>query len=371
MVYNIKDIKHLETMNDLEDTQTQEIDVKSLLNLNASGDSSLDGNILTLCSGLRTKGFDKLARSLEDKFVAFKQAEVHLYKVHEEDGEDLIERAHPEGDTNMADGELGDVETIVSRHNKIVDVVRKKPTGKLASYLEQCKVALGQDLTNVQAKLKDSILKSLGSVKRKLKSIDDVVTKQGDLWFVGTGKTYQPMISSCFSLIDSLTSGGADTPNLNIPDIEKLMQMVAGLTPVLKGYSGVTPFGGLDEKIQKLVMPMIDQVKDILPSIKNAIETYVGRTMKQTDALKPLDSVDVPDLPVEQQNEVKPNQAAQLLALIKQIQNAVASSKKLTDAQKQQYNKWIQDTTQEVNAGQDLEARSKEISSVLSSLPKG
>lgn len=145
MVYRAKDIKHLEAMKNLEDTHPQEVDVKSLLNLNASEDSSFDENILKLCEGLRNKGFEKHARDLEEKFLNFKKADVHLYRVHDEDGDDLVEFAHPEGDTNMGDDDLGDVETIVSKHKKIVDVIQKEPTGKLASYVEQCKIVLAWD----------------------------------------------------------------------------------------------------------------------------------------------------------------------------------------------------------------------------------
>src|SRR5690606_32866087 len=76
----------------------------------------------------------KHAQDLEESIVAYKTAETHLYKVHEENGEDLLDFAHPEGDFKVGDSKdgLGDVETNLSAHKKMVDVVNKTPTGKLA-----------------------------------------------------------------------------------------------------------------------------------------------------------------------------------------------------------------------------------------------
>src|SRR5258708_5619450 len=109
-----------------------------------SADMSFDEVLLKLCSGLRNKGFNSHAESIEQKFLIYKSAaNTHLYQAHDEDGEDLINAAHPDGDVNMGDGERGDVETILSQHKKIVDVINKTPTGKLATYVNQCKVAIG------------------------------------------------------------------------------------------------------------------------------------------------------------------------------------------------------------------------------------
>lgn len=127
---------------------------------------SFDENILKLCEGLRAKGFDKHAEELENKFVSYKAAaNTHLYRVHDEDGEDQVHAAHPDGDAPTNDGDLGDVETIVSKHKKIVDVIQKEPTGKLGAYVEQCKIALGQQQAGMQAK---AFLSSLAGPGAKL-----------------------------------------------------------------------------------------------------------------------------------------------------------------------------------------------------------
>jgi len=102
-------------------------------------DNMLYQNLLVLCSKLRKSGFDKYADNLEQKLAAFKLAETSLYNVIDETGEDLINEAHPKGDVKLFDAKdnHGDVETILSQHEKIVDVVStdpKKKVNKTASF---------------------------------------------------------------------------------------------------------------------------------------------------------------------------------------------------------------------------------------------
>jgi len=151
MVYKQTDIAHLGVMADLESASPVAIDIKKVLALNSmETPTDLTSQILTLSSALRTNGFERYADALEEKFVQYKQADVHMYRVHDEDGEDMVDRAHPDGDVNMGDSDLGDVETTVSRHKKIVDVVKKQPTGKLGEYVVACKIALGQKGVQLQ-----------------------------------------------------------------------------------------------------------------------------------------------------------------------------------------------------------------------------
>jgi hypothetical protein len=147
MPLNPQDITHLSIMQELEANPT----IEPVINLTPSPhDASLDENLLALTAALRTNGLSKYADNLESKFVVFKQADIHLYRVHDEDGEDLVNAAHPDGDHHVEDAELGDVETTVSKHNKIKDIVEKSPTGKLASYVEACKIAIGASTDEVQ-----------------------------------------------------------------------------------------------------------------------------------------------------------------------------------------------------------------------------
>lgn len=109
--------------------------------LSLSPSDSLFRDVCVLADALRTKGYIKQAEAIEEKFMAYKIAEKHLYNVHDEDGPDLLEYAHPEGSPKIVDsvGGHGIVENDLSSHKKILDVVNKKPTGKLASIADQIK----------------------------------------------------------------------------------------------------------------------------------------------------------------------------------------------------------------------------------------
>lgn len=133
---------------------------------------NLTENIIKLCAGLRKSGMNKVADELETKFVAYKQANT-MYDVHNEKGEDLVDAAHPKGGHKMENVE-GDalVETILEKHLKMLDVVNKKPSGKLASHqdiLNAVKVVLGEEssatlaglIGQAQAKY-DELIKSVG-----------------------------------------------------------------------------------------------------------------------------------------------------------------------------------------------------------------
>src|SRR6266404_8257204 len=52
-------------------------------------------DMLNLAEGLRVKGFDKEAESLEGKVLAYKTAETHLYRAIDEDADDMLDFAHP------------------------------------------------------------------------------------------------------------------------------------------------------------------------------------------------------------------------------------------------------------------------------------
>lgn len=93
-------------------------------------------NLLKLCDGLRTLGMEKYATELESNFVMYKKAQA-LYGVQKEEGEDLVDQAHPQGSHKIEDVD-GDsvVETIVDQQKKDIAIVNKKPTGKLTNAKE-------------------------------------------------------------------------------------------------------------------------------------------------------------------------------------------------------------------------------------------
>lgn len=93
----------------------------------------LHNNLISLAVGLKDKGYEKEYNNLIDRIFIHKQAEAHLYRVFDEDGEDLLDFAHPEGDAQVMPGEYGMVETLSSAQKKTIDKVNKVPTGKYAA----------------------------------------------------------------------------------------------------------------------------------------------------------------------------------------------------------------------------------------------
>lgn len=119
-------------------------------------------NVLKLCAGLRASGLDKHANELESNYLSYKQANT-LYETSKEKGEDLIHDAHPEGSHKIEDilgDDLAVVEDILDRHVKMVLVVEKKPTGKLASsksVINAVKNVFAQDTASLlDKKLRDA-----------------------------------------------------------------------------------------------------------------------------------------------------------------------------------------------------------------------
>ncbi len=95
----------------------------------------LFADLINLAIGLRDHGMVKQAEELELKITNYKIADVHLYRAHDEDGDDVINAAHRDGEVTIAPSSkgYGVIETQLTSHKKIVDIVNKKPTGKLAN----------------------------------------------------------------------------------------------------------------------------------------------------------------------------------------------------------------------------------------------
>lgn len=119
---------------------------KEKLDLSVSSD--LTSNLLKLCAGLKEKGFESYAEDLERKFIEYKVALA-------EDGEDLIEDAHPKAKVN-------DVvfHNILETHDSFLKMLGKKPTGKLSSaseILKAVKMALGQASNDAIQEIKNNL----------------------------------------------------------------------------------------------------------------------------------------------------------------------------------------------------------------------
>lgn len=125
-------------------------------------------NIMKLCAGLRAQGLHTSAEELEFNFFNYKKA-TSLYETSNEEGEDLINAAHPEGSHQMenVDSKEALFETILDNQIKMLKSVEKKPTGKLSSAKEiigSVKKVLGEKFSNEVIKAAREILTNFNAI---------------------------------------------------------------------------------------------------------------------------------------------------------------------------------------------------------------
>lgn len=265
---------------------------------------NLTENVIKLCAGLRNSGLDKFAEELESKFIAYKQAN-NLYNVTKEEGKDLIDAAHPKGGHKMEDLD-GDVvvETILERHVKMLNMVNKKPTGKLASHsdiMNAVKFALGGDANKVSAKL-----------RKVLSNVDTIFALNEQQGFLR--KISLDGEDELRELINSAIR------NSHNPDVLEglFYQIKAGLQSFQKGFKPGWAFGGVTDEVWENMQPAfaaayaaLDAAKqfseepDVAPTkapekkpledlvnqvnaVKNKVKSWksIGPIAKQPEALK-------------------------------------------------------------------------------------
>lgn len=147
--------------------------------LDLSPSDSLTENVMKLCAGLKSAGFNKYADELESKYINYKHAQT-LYEVNKEKGEDLVDAAHPQGSHKLegVEGEEATVETIIDQNLKMLKVVEKTPHGKLSSssdVINAVKKALGQQ-SDLDAKLADDMKKVRLLVQRIVNAAEPHLT---------------------------------------------------------------------------------------------------------------------------------------------------------------------------------------------------
>ena len=144
--------------------------------------TSLLDNVLKLCSGLRERGFEKQANDLEANLVNYKVAQT-MYEAFPEKGEDLIHAAHPKGSHKLEGVDAADdgavIEDILDQHAKSVQMIEKRPTGKLstARAISAVKTVLAQDNLN---QAYDAALATLESFRSVYTSIAEMMGESAD-----------------------------------------------------------------------------------------------------------------------------------------------------------------------------------------------
>jgi len=231
---------------------------------------SLLDNVLRLCVGLRERGFDKQAEDLETHLSNYKKAQT-LYETSPEKGEDVIEFAHPEGSHKLEGVDAKDdgavFEDILDQMAKSIEMVNKKPTGKLSEAqkaIQAVKVTLGAaplDVNSLYAQAQDALEKfrsTMGSIatmmgenastnSEYLDGIKNVLDKK-QVYQMTSGHLYgrTPVASILLNVYDNfkntmepsyLNPFGWGGPSAWSPKQEQAWQEVQKYFPVLKKYA--------------------------------------------------------------------------------------------------------------------------------------
>ena len=204
--------------------------------------TNLTENLVKLCAGLRKSGMDKFANELEDKLIAYKKAANSLYDVSKEKGEDLVDSAHPKGGHTL-EGLEGDahVETILETKLKMIQMVDKKPTGKLASHtniLRAVKIVLAEESVDELEKQIRGQLQAAYATWQKIKKIADEDLTIG----MGHESTYSEVVNN--STIDKIKDAKKTfnnsiwtvKPGLITGVSENTWSIMQGLVPKVNGY---------------------------------------------------------------------------------------------------------------------------------------
>lgn len=242
------------------------IKIATAKKINLIPSNSLLDNIVRLCTGLRERGFHKQAADVETHFAFYKQSQT-LYETSKEEGKDIIEFAHPEGSHKLVDveGDEAVFEDILDQMSKAIEVVEKKPTGKLTESqqaIQAVKVILGAtplDVNSLYVQAQDALEKFRSvatSISEKMgegadydstlfnyiKGILDKRSISAAKGYYGSG----PFSESLLSVINNMQSGlepsylnplGWGGPSAWSPERQQAWQEVQKFFPLLKKYA--------------------------------------------------------------------------------------------------------------------------------------
>lgn len=196
---------------------------------------NLTENLLKLCAGLRAQGFEKQAEELESKFVQYKQANA-LYNVTKEKGEDLVEAAHPKGSHKLegVEGKEATFEDILDKHVKMMQVVDKKPTGKLSDasqILKAVKTVLAAAPTKEQ--FENAIQGAISTINSNLSRIASI--SNSELTF-----SIDPQVGEIAKLTSNPTIDNLEAAEDLIGKLETRLDPHSWLHYTLMGSSGLS-----------------------------------------------------------------------------------------------------------------------------------
>ncbi len=156
-----------------------------ILNKKASTDLVSTGDVfmdtINLAKALRMKGFPKQAIALENQVIEFKKTAADIadnpYDWWEEKGDSLLEHAHSEDKVELpSSGGFGLIEDEVNAHDKIMRLVEKAPTGKIAKKNTESKNLVIQAINALAVDEKTmaankTVIRAYGEIGKKLEAL--------------------------------------------------------------------------------------------------------------------------------------------------------------------------------------------------------
>jgi len=211
--------------------------------LNLSPSPNLVDNVMKLCAGLRQAGLERYALDIENKFVAFKQAAT-LYDTHGETGDDLIDAAHPKGSHKMEGLDNAVFKTILDRHVDMINMIDKKPSGKLSNakdILRAVKVVLAQAPAAAPA---SDVSKLEANIRQNMSRLKSSLTKLVSL-------TESEFTWSLSHRANEVSEWASNPTKANLDNIKKGL---AGIREKCRpSWSG-----GVSEDLWSKIQPLID-----------------------------------------------------------------------------------------------------------------
>lgn len=320
---------------------------------------NLAENILKLCQGLRTQGFDKYATEIEVKFLQFKQADASgLYDVwhhgEPQSGEEVLHQAHPDGSHKMVDVD-GDavVEDLLEKQKKIQQVILKTPTGKLAAKdaVNIARIILA-DSGKTLDQINQELTQAWSQAKAAWKKIDNIIREKGGLSYVPTfGRAID-----YWSYASRVDSEFEERPSLEGVDTLKTFLKTGALGSNIKSLIRPGWSGGISKDAWAMLNEGddIDVLVDGLDHIGDLINEKIKkqREANQTPTAQTTPTVQTTPLP-----QASP-EAQRLATLLGKVQ---ASTKFKDDTQKGQVQSWLGGINQRLQNPQTAEKAKTEL----------
>jgi hypothetical protein len=310
--------------------------------------NTLSEKILKLCEELRSNGMETYANDVEVKFLMYKKAENSLYDVFKEEGKDLVEFAHPDGGNKLDKGwsDLGLVETITEKHQKIVDVINKQPKGKLASknIINTVKIVLAQTAPSDPYAVAMHAFDNFRKVFKHAAGVAGLDADYGDNWFEPLEKLLQEKDAAKLA---GYFSGPAGTNLMetwikNLKDEAEPGVLFDSFGPRQNNWRKIV-YADLDGSALKYANLFEDAIKSIISSGQEAENKSIKSYDPETD--------DVEQKTQENQLTLVYNNIMQTITGLK---NSI-TSKKLGNAEQllatlDQFNQYIMDEKKDFDA---------------------